>query len=172
MLSAKCLVSFACLLVCVLAARLDFHAALQGSSKQLEAEECEQEWKDSMGTLLVFNLQRLLTAVYEVWKSKGQQSDFCKDVTTFSDNVARLMADDVWSKVAETRTGRDRTSLKVLDSDHELLTRRTTWIDDLPIDRTPWNEKFQQCVPPLSSLQNLQEACNRVVANMQILQSD
>jgi len=170
MLSAKCIVSFACLLVCVLAARLDFHAALQGSSKELEAEECKQVWKDSMGTLLVHNLQRLLTAVYAVWKSKGQENDFCKDVTTFSDDVALLMAADVWLAVEQTSTG--RRFLQALDSDHELVDRHASWVVDLPIDKEPWNEKFKQCVPPLSSLQNLQEACNTVVANMHILQSD
>jgi len=167
MLSAKCIVSFACLLACILAARLDFHAALQGSSKQLEAEECQQVWKDSMGTLLVWNLQRLLTAV---WKSKGQKSDFCTDVTTFSDNVAQLMAEDVWMKVEQTRSESEK-FYKVLDPDHELM-KGTTWVDDLPIDKNPWNEKFKQCVPPLSSLQNLQEECNRVVAHQQILQAD
>jgi len=154
MLSAKSTVSFACLLVCVLAARLDFHAALQVSSNRLEAEECETTYQDPMEQLLKKYLRLFLNAV---WKAKGQPSDFCKDVNKYSDDVAVIMADDVWPSSGS--------SYKALNSNDELINNHNEWIDALPESRGPWTDKFKKCVPRLESLSNVREVCKKVVEN-------
>jgi len=155
MLSAKSAVSIACLLVCVLAARLDFHAALQSSNNRLENQECKTAWKHAMAQFLQKYLQRFLKAV---WTDKGRKSDFCDRVTEFSDDVAKIMADDLWNNERNHERNQNGKVLPLLNSPH------IEWMSDpgLPEDRSLWDTMFKKCVPPLSSLQDiaLQEVCN------------